>query len=243
MDNNDIYSELLNVSDKQNYTIDVVKRNADVLETIKDMVSVQPEPPVVVVPDTVVIENLPDVQKVEVLNPTEQVDLTSVENLLAQLVELVPQIKDDSNTEAVDKLTKLLAEDQSRDKVVELLRAILDKEEKSFEIPAELLSKDGRIKVEVDRAGGGGGGSASAAKQDEMIAAINNISGTGVYSKFIDDITPLMYVGEAVPGTATSAASWRIQLVDFTNNPDIIVKWAGSGFTNVWDDRASLTYI
>jgi len=94
MDNNDIYSELLNVSDKQNYTIDVVKRNADALETIKDMVSVQPEPPVVVVPDTVVIQNLPEVQKVEVLNPTEQVDLTSVEELLAQLVELVPNLKD-----------------------------------------------------------------------------------------------------------------------------------------------------
>lgn len=159
IDNNDIFSELINVSDKQNYSIDIAKKNADVLETIKDMVSVQPEPPVVVVPDTVVIENLPDVQKVEVLNPIEQVDLTSVENLLAQLVELVPEIKDDRNVDALNKLTKLLAEDQSRDKAVELLRAILDKEEKSFEIPAELLSKDGRIKVEVDRAGGGGGSS------------------------------------------------------------------------------------
>lgn len=205
MDNNDIYSELLNVSDKQNYTIDVVKRNADALETIKDMVSVQPEPPVVVVPDTVVIQNLPDVQKVEVLNPTEQVDLTSVEGLLAQLVELVPNLKDERNIEAVDKLTKLLAEDQSRDKAVELLRAILDKEDKSFEIPESLLSKEGRIKVEVDRAGGGGGSS------------ITNTDGTRVN-----------------PATSEKQANFSIpdfdeKIIDETNPDNTIITYKKAG--------------
>lgn len=70
MDSNDIFSELIYVGDKQDTTLDLVKKNADVLEAIKEKVSVQPEPPVVVVPDTVVVSNFPDTQKVEV--PPEQ---------------------------------------------------------------------------------------------------------------------------------------------------------------------------
>lgn len=187
IDNNDIFSELINVSDKQNYSIDIAKKNADVLETIKDMVSVQPEPPVVVVPDTVVIENFPDTQKVEVINH-EKVDLTSVEELLSQLVEIVPSIKDNNTVDAIGKLSKLLSEDQSREKTIELLRAILDKQYPEYKLPDSLLSKDGRLKVEVDRAGGGGGGGstqvdistlATHAKQDEIITAINSIPGGG----------------------------------------------------------------
>lgn len=188
MDSNDIFSELIYVGDKQDTTLDLVKKNADVLEAIKEKVSVQPEPPVVVVPDTVVVSNFPDTQKVEVINH-EKVDLTSVEELLSKLVEIVPSIKDDKPAEAIDKLSKLLSEDQTDKKILELLRAILDKEypvfpeQVPFEIPDNLISKDGRIKVEVDRAGGGGGGStqvdistlATSAGQATMVGHIDGI--------------------------------------------------------------------
>ena len=52
----------------------------------------------------------------------------------------------------------------------------------------------------------------------------------------------LAYLGVAVPGTATSAAAWTIRKLDFTSG--VVITWAGgtSAATNVWDNRASLTY-
>lgn len=51
------------------------------------------------------------------------------------------------------------------------------------------------------------------------------------------------YVGESEPGTATSAAGWRIQRKT-TSGSLTKVEWAdGNGrFDNVWDNRASLNY-
>jgi len=54
------------------------------------------------------------------------------------------------------------------------------------------------------------------------------------------------FVGEATPGTATSAARWRIYKLtyDASFNP-ITKKWAGgesTQFTQVWDDRSGLVY-
>lgn len=53
----------------------------------------------------------------------------------------------------------------------------------------------------------------------------------------------LMYVGKAQPGTLTSAAGWQIQKLDTSIGTTI--EWAdgNANFDNVWDDRASLTYI
>ena len=57
----------------------------------------------------------------------------------------------------------------------------------------------------------------------------------------------ILYLGEADPGTAESAASWRIQQINFTNLPtedDLEILWADgdNNFNNIWDDRLSLTY-
>ena len=48
-----------------------------------------------------------------------------------------------------------------------------------------------------------------------------------------------LYVGKAAIGTATSAAKWQIQKVTDTG-----ITWAAgtSAFTNVWDNRAGLSY-
>jgi hypothetical protein len=63
------------------------------------------------------------------------------------------------------------------------------------------------------------------------------------YYKRLDDTTTLnmIYIGEAQPGTATSTASWRIKRLDLTSG--LIIQWAGSGaFSQIWDNRAALTY-
>lgn len=64
------------------------------------------------------------------------------------------------------------------------------------------------------------------------------------YTKLIDEEPPLTYIGEALPGTANSAATWRIFRLDETNDPDLEIRWADgtADFDKVWDDRASYTY-
>lgn len=55
--------------------------------------------------------------------------------------------------------------------------------------------------------------------------------------------TTVTYVGEATTGTALSAASWRIKRITVSGTVTII-EWAnGNGtFTNIWNNRASLSY-
>jgi hypothetical protein len=54
----------------------------------------------------------------------------------------------------------------------------------------------------------------------------------------------LTYIGEALPGTATSASTWRIKRMDESASPDLEILWADgdANFDNVWDDRAILSY-
>ena len=51
----------------------------------------------------------------------------------------------------------------------------------------------------------------------------------------------ITYIGKATIGTATSAPAWQISKLDETTDLDLL--WADEGrFTQVWDDRLSLTY-
>lgn len=54
--------------------------------------------------------------------------------------------------------------------------------------------------------------------------------------------TNITYVGEALPGTATSGALWRIQSINETSGT--VVTWADgdSNFDNIWDNREGLSY-
>lgn len=64
-----------------------------------------------------------------------------------------------------------------------------------------------------------------------------------IYNVFLDEASAtITYVGEANPGTASSAASWRIKRLDSTSG--LLITWADgdSNFDKVWDDRASYTY-
>lgn len=63
-------------------------------------------------------------------------------------------------------------------------------------------------------------------------------------AKEVDDVAgTTIYIGEANPGTVTSAASWRIKRIVFTGD-DSTTTWADgdSNFNNVWDNRAALSY-
>ena len=66
---------------------------------------------------------------------------------------------------------------------------------------------------------------------------------SAVYYKRLDDTTTtnMIYIGEATPGTATSAATWRIKRLNIATG--LVIQWADSGnFSQVWDNRAGLTY-
>ena len=119
MDSNTIYSELINIGDSQNYTNILVKKNSDKLDVISEKISIEQKQPVVVVPDTVEIRNFPEVQKVEVVN-TEQTDLSTVEGLISELIDVLPSIKDKELAISIAKLTEVIRQDKSKEKVVEL---------------------------------------------------------------------------------------------------------------------------
>lgn len=52
------------------------------------------------------------------------------------------------------------------------------------------------------------------------------------------------YRGDALPGTATSVASWRIQRMTMQSDGDIDIVFAdgNDNFDNIWDNRLSLSY-
>lgn len=64
------------------------------------------------------------------------------------------------------------------------------------------------------------------------------------YKTLIDEAsTTVTYIGEANPGTATSAAEWRVKRLTEVSN-DVQVEWAdgNDSFDNIWDNRAALSY-
>lgn len=51
----------------------------------------------------------------------------------------------------------------------------------------------------------------------------------------------IIYIGEAQFGSAESSASWKIKKIDLSSG--ISIKLASNLFDQVWDNRASLTYV
>lgn len=79
----------------------------------------------------------------------------------------------------------------------------------------------------------------------DLVAFINSIQ-TGVevqYNKLIDVSGNYTYIGEALPGTATSAATWRIKRVEQIGT-DYNILWSdgSSDFDKAWDDRLTYAY-
>ena len=63
------------------------------------------------------------------------------------------------------------------------------------------------------------------------------------YDKLIDVDGNYTYVGEAVPGSASSGALWRVKRIEEVGD-DLEIRFANGSeeFTNIWDNRASFTY-
>ena len=53
-----------------------------------------------------------------------------------------------------------------------------------------------------------------------------------------------IYKGTANPGTATSAAAWRMERITIATDGDVSILYAdgNDNFDNIWDNRASLSY-
>lgn len=74
--------------------------------------------------------------------------------------------------------------------------------------------------------------------------AIGNAGGSTTYITVLREKTGVAtttYIGKAVPGTATSDAAWQIASLDESTNLDLLYA-DGGAFTQVYDDRESLTY-
>lgn len=97
--------------------------------------------------------------------------------------------------------------------------------------------------------GGSGGGSTWIATNSDGIPMPIGVDAHGsiattspITKKLIDDTTTanVTYIGDAPPGTATSAAAWRIRKIDETSG--VAFTWAGLDFDAIWDNRAGLSY-
>jgi hypothetical protein len=51
----------------------------------------------------------------------------------------------------------------------------------------------------------------------------------------------LIYIGEGTFGALTSEPKWLIKKIDLSSG--VVIKAASKDFNQVWDDRASLTYV
>lgn len=68
-----------------------------------------------------------------------------------------------------------------------------------------------------------------------------------VYTKLLDDVstTSTLYLGEALPDSIEINPVWRIQQIVFDASGNVdSVRYAGTGtFTQIWENRTSLTYL
>lgn len=62
----------------------------------------------------------------------------------------------------------------------------------------------------------------------------------GNFSVRIDEVGDITYIGEAHPGTLTSASEWRIKKVD--NDESITYADGNDDFNNIWDNRLAYAY-
>ena len=64
------------------------------------------------------------------------------------------------------------------------------------------------------------------------------------YDRLIDTEGDYKYIGEADPGTATSATGWRIKRANFKAGDDTDITWGdgSSEFNKIWDDRTGYAY-
>jgi len=83
--------------------------------------------------------------------------------------------------------------------------------------------------------------------QTDLVTYIDTQTEEEMFAQQVDFINDdLLYRGEAAPGSATSAAVWRIRKITIDNSGegDVVTTWAGgtADFDKIYDDRLGLTY-
>ena len=80
-------------------------------------------------------------------------------------------------------------------------------------------------------------------------ALVKTVGGSGVAdgdltTNYDSVSTTLAYVGKAVAGAQSTGAVWQVKRLVFNAEGDVTTTFADgdSGFNNIWNDRASLTY-
>jgi hypothetical protein len=72
----------------------------------------------------------------------------------------------------------------------------------------------------------------------------SDVNSEKTFATRIDNtVSGILYIGKAAIASSTSQAVWQIEKLDTSSG--LIKTWANGSdtFTNVWDDRASLTYL
>lgn len=156
-----ILAELIN---NGNIQYDIKDELSNISRGIGELSDVAKEPAKdIEIPDTVTVSNLPEVQSVEVVNPTE-VDLSALERTMEGLGGTVEKMLASITKKKDDTVATLLAKilhyfekkkAKSDEKILSTLQEINEKEILPYELPQEIISKEKRIKVEVDRVGSG----------------------------------------------------------------------------------------
>lgn len=86
-------------------------------------------------------------------------------------------------------------------------------------------------------------------KGDSTIIALQGTTpwvvsgGSSSYTLYLEEASAtITYIGEADPGSATSASTWRIKRLDSSSG--LVVTWANgtADFDKVWNNRASYSY-
>ena len=92
--------------------------------------------------------------------------------------------------------------------------------------------------------GGSGSGDASAANQvigNNYLSTINTTLSDKSF-RFDNTIATTLYLGEAVIGSSDSSAVWKIKRIDISGTL-ISIKYASNTYDQIWNSRASLTYV
>lgn len=185
-------------------------------------------------PTEIAINNLPEIQKVEVLNFPEQ--KAPVVNIEAPVVNVEAPIVEMNNEEVVAEL-KNISDILSKEEVEGVDKTeIVDEKgdtvnfKKMFD---SLADRIGNIRV----TGGGAGFSAEISQSLDTLASN--------YATQIDDTSTasVTYIGKAAIGSSSASALWQIQKIDESASPTTIT-WAdgNDAFDNIFNNRTSLTY-
>ena len=88
--------------------------------------------------------------------------------------------------------------------------------------------------------------------QDENPATAGGVEGdvpqyavqVDKYATHVSDPGEFIYLGQAEPGSVTSAAVWRVKRIRVDSDPEIQLLFAdgNENFDNIWDNRESLSY-